>query len=125
MITKFLKWASAVYRKLLFCLTGLMVIAIRYLLGPGKSTTVKGGTSTEKTIVVKKGGIPVLITICVLIWAQRNGLFENTPGINSFVNLIIKLFDELYKFITEFMIKLASDINLEESWTEFKDWVLN
>ena len=66
-------------------------------------------------------GIPFILVVIALIWANRQGYFQDYPGIQSFVNMVLYVTDQLLQFIMKILDSLVRALNIPHVWEVFQN----
>ena len=66
-------------------------------------------------------GIPFILVVIALIWANRQGYFQDYPGIQSFVNMVLYVTDQLLQFIMKLLDILVRALNIPHIWEGFQN----
>lgn len=69
--------------------------------------------------------IPFFVVIIIVLVANKNGIFEDYPGIQAFVNIFLNIVEEMYKFGAQIIERLIEDFNIPKIWEDFQTWFWN
>ena len=58
-----------------------------------------------------------LVFLAIILWAYREGIFDQVPGIKSMLEICLNFASEIYGFFADLLIKIFSLLHLEVLWS--------